>query len=123
MDAQTAATLQLIARAFASSPTKYSVTVAPHPLLADAYDVLFSRPTAEAPESPLFVKLTLTERPANDGERHFEGLVENQKWPITLSIDQNFVLKNFPHGSIDVAWEHKLCVSRIPLWTKESTAV
>ncbi|KPA79387.1 unspecified product [Leptomonas pyrrhocoris] len=122
MDAQTAATLQLLARAFASSPTKYSVTVSPHPTRPDTYDILFSRPTAKAPESPSFVKLTLTERPSNDGERHFEGFVENQKWPIPFTIDRSGVLGRFPHDSIDVAWEHKRSVSRTPLWTTYSAA-
>ncbi|KAL7706360.1 hypothetical protein N2W54_007203 [Lotmaria passim] len=126
MNVETAATLQLIARAFASSSTKYSVTVSPHPVQSNAYDVLFSLPTAQAPESPLFVKLVVAERSAggddtSDGERHFDGLIENQRWPISFKIDRNAVLRGFPHGSIDVAWEHKQCITRIPLWTVKET--
>jgi hypothetical protein len=118
MDPQTAATLQLIARAFASKPTKYSVTVSPHPVRPHTFDVLFSLLTAQAPESPSFVKVTLIERSADGDGRHFEGLIEHEQWPLHFTIAPDCVLKDFPHDSIDVAWEHKQAVNRVPLWTK-----
>lgn len=123
MDTETAATLQLIAQAFALSPTSYSVTVAPHPVRPQTYDVLFSLPTAEAPESPLFVRLTLTERSGashsgGDGVRYFDGVVESQRSPIPFTIDGSSVLKGFPHECIDVAWAQKLRVNGTPLWAE-----
>lgn len=120
MDLPSAATLQLIAKAFALSPTRYSVTVSPHPTRPNAYDVLFSLPTAAAPESPLFVKLTLSERveAADDTARYFDGVVESQRWPIPFSISSAAVLADFPHDCIDVAWQQKLQVSRVSLWAR-----
>ncbi|KAG5500067.1 hypothetical protein JIQ42_04402 [Leishmania sp. Namibia] len=116
MDEQTAKKLQLIAKAFASSSIRYNVTVSTHPADPDTFSVLFSMPTAEAPESPTFVALTIKEGPEVKGGRSFTGLLEHQKWPLTIVIEDGGRLRDFPERCIDVAWEHKQCVSRIPLW-------
>lgn len=118
MEERTARTLQLIAKAFASSSTHYNVTVAPHPTAPHTYEVLFSLPTAEAPESPTFVALSLTELEGEAPSRRFRGLLEHQSWPLTVFIDGDGQLIDFPHGFIDIAWEHKQCVSRAPLWVQ-----
>ncbi|AYU79335.1 hypothetical protein CGC21_8140 [Leishmania donovani] len=116
MELQAARKLQLIAKAFASSSIRFNVTVAPHPTKVDTFNVLFSLPTAEAPESPTFVTLTITECARVEGGRSFTGFLEYQKWPLTLVIEDSGYLKDFPERCIDVAWEHKQCVSRTPLW-------
>ncbi|KAK7200450.1 hypothetical protein NESM_000099500 [Novymonas esmeraldas] len=118
MEERTARTLQTIAKAFASSSIRYNVTVAPHPSEPDTFHVLFSLPTAEAPESPTFIALTLTEGDAVDGGRSFTGLLEHQRWPLTIVIEGGGQLKDFPERCIDVAWEHKHTVSQTPLWLR-----
>ncbi|KAG5476868.1 hypothetical protein LSCM1_05200 [Leishmania martiniquensis] len=116
MDEHAARKLQLIAKAFASSSIRYNVTVASHPTEADTFTVLFSMPTAETPESPTFVALTMKEGSEVEGGRCFTGLLEHQKWPLTIIIEDSGRLRDFPERCIDVAWEHKQCVSRTPLW-------
>ncbi|CAJ1027132.1 hypothetical protein Q4I32_004441 [Leishmania shawi] len=116
MEEQAARKLQLIAKAFASSSIRYNVTVAPHPTEPDTFKVLFSLPTAEAPESPTFVVLTIAEGAHGEGERSFTGFLEHQKGPLKILIEDNGRLKDFPERWIDIAWEHKQYVSRAPLW-------
>ncbi|GET89096.1 unspecified product [Leishmania tarentolae] len=116
MDVPAARKLQHIAKAFASSSIQFNVTVAPHPTEADTFNVFFSMPTAEAPESPTFVTLTITEDALVEGGRSYTGFLEHQKWPLTIIIEDNGHLKDFPERCIDVAWEHKQSVSLTPLW-------
>ncbi|KAG5502733.1 hypothetical protein JKF63_04500 [Porcisia hertigi] len=116
MEVQAARKLQHIAKAFASSSIRYNVTVTPHPTDVNTFNVLFSMPTAETPESLTFVVFTMTEGARLEDGRSYTGFLEHQKWPLTVVIEDNGRLKDFPERCIDVAWEHKQSVGRSPLW-------
>lgn len=105
-----------LAEAFSSTALKYKFSISPHPQKECTFRVIFSRPTFQSPESPVFVTLELTMVDQQDNKYEYKGQLENTQWPILFSVSDN-KLVNFPAASIDRLWSQKMTVRKKILWT------
>lgn len=107
--------MESLAAALSDIETKYKFSVSPHPEKKDVFRIVFSRPTFQSPESPVFVTLDLEIQDHNAGCTTYLGHMEGLSWPISLTV-QDKKIEVFPEGYIDKIWLQKMEVRKIHRW-------
>lgn len=104
-----------LAAALSDIETKYKFSVSPHPEKPNLFRIVFSRPTFQSPESPVFVTLDLEIQKHTENRTDFKGHMEGSEWPITLAI-QDKKIEIFPEKYIDKIWHQKMEVRKSARW-------
>lgn len=107
--------MEALAAALSELETKYKFSVSPHPEHENSFRIVFSRPTFQSPESPVFVSLDLEIVAYKNGRTDYKGFMEGLEWPITLAVVGNKI-ESFPERYIDKIWLQKMEVRKTPRW-------
>lgn len=107
--------MEYLASALSDIETKYKFSVSPHPEKKDLFRIVFSRPTFQSPESPVFVTLDLEIQDHKAGRTEYLGHMEGLSWPISLAV-QDKKIEVFPEGYIDKIWLQKMEVRKTHRW-------
>lgn len=107
--------MESLAAALSDIETKYKFSVSPHPDKKELFRIVFSRPTFQSPESPVFVTLDLKIKEHIAGRTDYLGHMEGLSWPISLTV-QDKKIEVFPEGYIDKIWLQKMEVRKSHRW-------
>lgn len=107
--------MESLAAALAELETKYKFSISPHPSRYSFFRIVFSRPTFQSPESPVFVTLDLEITSYRKGHTTYVGHMEHLSWPLSLCVNENKI-EVFPEHYIDKVWLQKMEIRKKARW-------